>query len=154
MDPTYTLAPTVGWTAIEMSAGITSACLPTLLPVLNKVTSWFGIKTPLSAQGMSKGQRSIDQFDLSRQDHLSSKIADSTTKSKGNNFYRLPDENESDHVAATPTTPLELQMYPEAKEYSYTVKSQSKDRDEESGDDLPLHGIRVKTSFEHMSLRK
>ncbi|KAG5943477.1 hypothetical protein E4U59_000348 [Claviceps monticola] len=32
-DPTYTLAPTVGWTAIELSTGIISACLPTLLPI-------------------------------------------------------------------------------------------------------------------------
>ncbi|KAH8837914.1 hypothetical protein MCOR27_002579 [Pyricularia oryzae] len=43
-DPTYTLAPTVGWTAIEVSAGIISACLPTMRPSLQYFGRKCGIK--------------------------------------------------------------------------------------------------------------
>ncbi|KIV98807.1 uncharacterized protein PV09_09457 [Verruconis gallopava] len=42
-DPTYTLARTVGWTSIEMSAGIVSACLPVLRPVLQALTHSMGV---------------------------------------------------------------------------------------------------------------
>ncbi|KAI6348617.1 hypothetical protein MCOR25_010761 [Pyricularia grisea] len=55
-DPTYTLAPTVGWTAIEMSAGIISACLPTLRPSLQYFARKCGIKR--STFGSSQGEAS------------------------------------------------------------------------------------------------
>src|SRR5690554_1637989 len=57
LDPTYTLAPTVGWTAIEMSAGIVSACLPTLLPILRWLIRSIGIK---SIAGTLRGVSSKD----------------------------------------------------------------------------------------------
>lgn len=48
MDPSYTLAPTVAWTAIEMSAGIVSANLPTLLPALHFFLRKMGLNGLLS----------------------------------------------------------------------------------------------------------
>lgn len=55
-DPTYSLAPTVGWTAIEMSAGIVSACLPTMGPVVGVCARALGIKrTFFSSRKRSNG---------------------------------------------------------------------------------------------------
>ena len=45
LDPSYTLAPTVGWTSIELSAGIVSACLPASLPALKWFTRAIGIQS-------------------------------------------------------------------------------------------------------------
>ncbi|TLD18512.1 hypothetical protein PspLS_10259 [Pyricularia sp. CBS 133598] len=55
-DPTYTLAPTVGWTAIEISAGIISACLPTMRPSLQYFGRKCGIKRGMF--GSSDGEDS------------------------------------------------------------------------------------------------
>jgi hypothetical protein len=44
LDPTYTLTRVVGWTAVEMSAGIISACLPTMKPALQLIVRKLGIK--------------------------------------------------------------------------------------------------------------
>lgn len=43
-DSSYTLAPVVAWTAIEMSAGITSANLPTLRPAVRYLASLVGLE--------------------------------------------------------------------------------------------------------------
>ena len=61
-DPSYTLAPTVGWTAIEMAAGIVSACLPTMLPALNVFLRVVGIKS----QNGSLNRSSMNPFQSSR----------------------------------------------------------------------------------------
>jgi hypothetical protein len=151
-DPTYTLAPTVGWTAIEMSAGITSACLPTLLPVLNKVGGWFGLKN-LSVRGKTTNQSSTGQAELSRTVQFNTKNDSTTSKNRLKSFYRLPDEAGSVTSDDGPAA-LELQMHPDAQLYKYTVNSESKGQDEQNGDDVPLHGIRVRTSFERMTVRK
>ncbi|EJT74163.1 hypothetical protein GGTG_08009 [Gaeumannomyces tritici R3-111a-1] len=56
-DPSYTLAPTVGWTAIEISAGIVSACLPTLRPVIQLLARAIGITGSLGGffRGATRG---------------------------------------------------------------------------------------------------
>lgn len=154
-DPTYTLAPTVGWTAIEMSAGITSACLPTMLPVLNKVAGWFGLKSPAGTQATSRGLHSNDQHDSSKQDsNMANGVIDSSGKRNSSRFYRLPDENDSDGARGETTTPLELKLHPQGKGYEYTVKGESKDRYDDSEDDIPLQGIRVRTSIERHTAQR
>ncbi|RFU30509.1 hypothetical protein B7463_g5835, partial [Scytalidium lignicola] len=47
-DLPYTLTPTVGWTLIEMSAGITSACLPTLRPAIQFICRSLHIEHSMS----------------------------------------------------------------------------------------------------------
>ncbi|KID75583.1 uncharacterized protein G6M90_00g046370 [Metarhizium brunneum] len=42
-DISYTLAPLLAWSDIEMSAGIISACLPTMRPLVRLVTARLGL---------------------------------------------------------------------------------------------------------------
>jgi hypothetical protein len=134
-DPSYTLAPTVGWTAIEMAAGIISANLPTMLPALNVFLRTLGIRSKNGNPFRSKGDRSnISQGDID------GAVPPPTGKrTSGTVFYRLPDENSSSRSASGGG-----KLRPDAKGYQYTVESLSpKERDEESGDKIPLHSIRV-----------
>ncbi|KAF4120644.1 hypothetical protein GMORB2_2647 [Geosmithia morbida] len=145
-DPSYTLAPTVGWTEIEMSAGIISACLPTLLPIINYIARRFGIRTPLSravhSDGRSKQSSSAPES--------KGNLTDVSTKRSSNNFYRLPDE-EHDNAPA----PIDSNLRPDGKEYGYTIKTTGRGgKDDDSGDDIPLRGIRVRTDFERTTMKK
>ncbi|KAJ2905226.1 integral membrane protein [Zalerion maritima] len=63
LDPTYTLAPTVGWTAIEMSAGIVSACLPTLLPALYFIARKVGLDRLISKTERSTARGESHAFE-------------------------------------------------------------------------------------------
>lgn len=42
-DISYTLAPLLAWSDVEMSAGIISACLPTMRPLVRLVTARLGL---------------------------------------------------------------------------------------------------------------
>lgn len=141
-DPSYTLAPTVGWTAIEMAAGIISANLPTMLPALNVFLRMLGIrsKNGTSRTGSSNPFRSKDNKSNYSQSDMEGAVPPPTGKrASGTVFYRLPDENNSSRSAAGPG-----RLRPDSKTYHYTLESlPPKERDEESGDEIPLHGIRV-----------
>ncbi|KAK7417437.1 hypothetical protein QQX98_004556 [Neonectria punicea] len=160
-DPTYTLAPTVGWTAIEMSAGIISANLPTLLPVLRIFFRYTGLQrlagtvrsTSRSGFG-SKTDRSAFSKGLSSGEDAEARIVPpSEANGRGDMFYRLPDETESDGVAKGndlgPKSPVDAPLRPDVKGYEFTVKSfkSSTDRSDDSGDEIPLHSIRVQRQF-------
>lgn len=160
-DPTYTLAPTVGWTSIEMSAGIVSACLPTLLPILRwLIHSVVGTLRGTSV-GDSKltGKGSAFNHELSSGDAtLRSKVPDPRGKTKGKPFYRLPDDTDSDtakgagnSTVATDTDNLKLR--PDTKNFEVTVNTfdSGGDRHEESGDDVPLHRIHVQKELRQSS---
>ncbi|KAK2594139.1 hypothetical protein QQS21_008138 [Conoideocrella luteorostrata] len=171
-DPTYTLAPTVGWTAIEMSAGIVSACLPTLLPIVLRCAQAFGFTRTASAPSrdtfapptfggsgghktkIKSGTNTLSTFSTRVDDEDGDKCVDSP-------FYRLPDSTESDSLAShrmdarnlTPEDPLETALRPDIHEYghsakSYTVKGNGND------DDIPLQGIRVQKDFKKSTSRK
>ncbi|KAL2163943.1 hypothetical protein VTH06DRAFT_3156 [Thermothelomyces fergusii] len=81
-DPTYSLAPTVGWTAIEMSAGIVSACLPTIGPVVSLCAGKLGIKHIfLSSRSRSRSNNHGASAGLSGKHKTpSSSLAAATTK--------------------------------------------------------------------------
>lgn len=140
-DPSYTLAPTVGWTAIEMAAGIISANLPTMLPALNVFLRMLGIrsKNGTSRTGSSRPFRSKDKSNYSQSDMEGAVPPPTGKRASGTVFYRLPDENISSGSA-----PGGGKLRPDSKTYHYTLESlPHKERDEESGDEIPLHGIRV-----------
>jgi hypothetical protein len=156
-DPSYSLAPTVGWTAIEMAAGIVSACLPTMLPALNVFLRVVGIK---SQNGSSARRSSMNLFsskgnksNVSRTEtNGTAPTARDGRRVSATAFYRLPDENDSvgsgdcDKVCGP-------------KAYQYTIKSLAPigtGPDEESGDEIPLHGIQVEreTTVEETSNRR
>lgn len=151
-DPSYTLAPTVGWTQIEMSAGIVSACLPTLRPVILLVGQYMGLKGSMfrstnDSAGMSKsGGTNLGPVTGTRT-ALESK-ADGGKE--GGPFYRLPDD-----TSASQTTTGNLRP-DHGYEYSVStsgVPSRMKGDGGSlsSGDEIPLQGIRVDTDFKHSS---
>jgi len=150
-DPTYTLAPTVGWTAIEMSAGIVSACLPTLGPVFAVCANKLGIKRSLLT---TRGERTNNTSSSktfagqsgtgSMRDGADLELQKARKASGGAGFYRLPDSEMSGDTARAPDAELRPKHG-----YGYTVTSQPTKGDGESlsGDEVPLHGIRVHTDF-------
>ena len=158
-DPSYSLAPTVGWTAIEMAAGIVSACLPTMLPALNVFLRVVGIK---SQNGSSARRSSMNLFsskgnksNVSRTEtNGTAPTARDGRRVSATAFYRLPDENDS-----VGSGDCDKVLGPEKKNYQYTIKSLAPigtGPDEESGDEIPLHGIQVEreTTVEETSNRR
>ncbi|KAJ3526846.1 hypothetical protein NM208_g10997 [Fusarium decemcellulare] len=167
-DPTYTLAPTVGWTEIEMSAGIVSANLPTMLPVLKLVARWTGLSSiagtvrsaSRGATFGSKGNKSTQGL-ATREDTNIGRTSDSNSSSRGNAFYRLPDETDSEGLIkearfGDPTLPTDAKLRPDVNSYELTVKSYKANpsRDDDSGEGILLHGIRVKTDVQQTTSRK
>ena len=162
-DPSYTLTPTVGWTAIEMSAGIISACLPTMLPVFNVVFRKLGLKAdPNSTRNGSATDlwSKWSKSGTSRQNHTSGVAPNpDSTKSKDNLFYKLPDENSSIATRGTESetlaTPNNARLRPDVKGYKYSIKSLS--QEERNGADengIPLGTIRVESAFERSTFSK
>lgn len=125
-----------------MAAGIISANLPTMLPALNVFLRLLGIrsKNGTSRTGSSNPFRSKGDRTNNSQGDIDGAVPPPTGKrTSGTVFYRLPDENDSMR-----STPAGGKFRPDAKGYQYTVESLSHGgRDEESGDEIPLHGIRV-----------
>ena len=147
-DPSYTLAPTVGWTAIEMSAGIVSACLPTLKPALTFFARHMGFSSFVSRHfmtmtGSRNAQDSMPSHMRSgsghRDDTSDVNLVHSTGKGE---FYRLDDDNGHQTSASNP------KLRPEHG-YSQTVTTRPvrEEGDSWSGDEVPLHGIRIQRDF-------
>ncbi|KAL7893025.1 putative PTH11-type G-protein coupled receptor protein [Trichoderma sp. TUCIM 5745] len=152
-DPTYTLAPTVGWTVIEISAGIISACLPTLLPVIRLFFKAIGIERKLfSSHRGTKSASNVNNSNLSGLGPNKSVNADSTHRANGKNFYRLNDETESDGSFTIDTQPVVMnsQFRPDTKGHRNTVKSLQTDElpADLTRDDIPLSEIRVQTKVQ------
>lgn len=144
-DPSYTLAPTVGWTAIEMSAGIVSACLPTMLPLINHVMGLCGLRTNDTTLSRS-GDASNMGIRQSRR---------TTNNRSSTNFERLSDELDGQGKEATPSSISESDLRPDAPKdsYRYAVHTVTGHDRDESGDDIPLRGIRVQTAIEHSAAK-
>ncbi|KAJ9219937.1 hypothetical protein C8Q69DRAFT_482915 [Paecilomyces variotii] len=156
LDSSYTLAPTVGWTAIEISAGIISACLPTLRPALQLFARKCGIKgfmsdlrttpaTGYSGTGRSKGGS-----------HGPGTTIDSTTSharsESQRRFYRLDDESGTGQMESD-RFPIDSSLRPKHG-YIYTTSvlgtTKNNDADSLSGDEVPLHSIRVQKDFKQV----
>ncbi|EOO00993.1 putative integral membrane protein [Phaeoacremonium minimum UCRPA7] len=153
-DPTYTLAPTVGWTSIEMSAGIVSACLPTLRPVLLLFGRTLGVKGSIFRSGAASAAfsknhgQSASRGTRSTGDRTDAELVNSK-KGKSGAFYRLDDDNLSGETTAD-GLPVDAKLRPDHG-YGYTVTSKpgKGEGDSLSGDEIPLQGIRVHTDFKH-----
>lgn len=129
-----------------------------MLPVFNVLLRYLGIKNEagtLRSLGSNGFRSKGDKSNLSLENGPNG-IASSRTGKKTSNsvFYRLPDENDSNDTArrdnsGAPLTPTDARLRPDVKGYEYTVKSLSaEERDSDSGDNIPLHGIRVERAFE------
>lgn len=135
-----------------MAAGIISANLPTMLPALNVFLRTLGIRSKNGTSrtgGSSNPFRSKgDKSNISQGDIDGAVPAPTGKRTSNSVFYRLPDENDS--VGSSSTGDAKLR--PDGKGYQYTVKSLSVGhRDEESGDEIPLQGIRVEKDTAVMS---
>ncbi|KAK2041702.1 integral membrane protein [Colletotrichum somersetense] len=164
-DPTYTLAPTVGWTAIEMSAGIVSACLPTLRPALQSIARACGITGSMGGMfraGTALGlgsSRNKSNFSNGTTSQDPNNIGGSQTgrrfsasKHGGKDtFYRLSDDNGSEGAGRQhPSTPGQSKFRPDTTGFGYSVESYpAKEKDDKSSDEIPLHAIRVQREFKH-----
>lgn len=144
-DPTYTLAPTVVWTDIEMSAGLISACLPTMLPIVNALLQLLGIKS--NSTYINEPSDSDTNGTTKVSHSRTSNTKDS--KATNNNFYRLPDGNHSEGESGTNTSaPAAVDLRRDDLAYERSVKCHPRgSKDDSSGDEIPLKGIRVKTEF-------
>ena len=114
-----------------------------MLPALNVFLRTLGIrsKNGTSRTGSSNPFRSKgDRSNISQGDIDGAVPPPTGKRTSGTVFYRLPDENSSSRSASGGGGRLR----PDPKGYQYTVENLSpKARDEESGDEIPLHGIRV-----------
>ncbi|RFU29338.1 hypothetical protein B7463_g7012, partial [Scytalidium lignicola] len=140
-DPSYTLARTVGWTAIEMSAGITSACLPTIRPGIQFILRSLHIEHSISLFRSSADRTKIAITDPGVTNGTQSHTR---SRSQGGNgtFIRLEEES-------SVTTGTDPKLRP-AHGYVYTVTSEpgkGGEGDSLSGDEVPLRSITVKKDF-------
>ncbi|KAI0599760.1 hypothetical protein F4775DRAFT_108949 [Biscogniauxia sp. FL1348] len=144
LDPSYTLAPTVGWTVIEMSAGITSACLPTLVPALKLIGRTIGLgrlmslSTTRGGTREQKGSTGPSAASMPRHEHHKS------FPDKDGEFVRLSDE-----AGVSTDDDRSPRLRPD-HDVSYIVTSVPRTKDDKrhtSTDEIPLNSIRVQTDF-------
>lgn len=104
-DISYTLSPLLVWSDIEMCAGIISACLPILRPVVHLAATKVGLGNLFSVSKKSNdGSRSgpnVPTIGSARVNRIKRNQSElSTTVSRGEledgPFYRLPDLSEID----------------------------------------------------------
>jgi hypothetical protein len=124
-----------------MAAGIISTNLPTMLPALNVFLRTLSIESKDGTSrtgGSSNPFRSTRDRSTASQRNIDGEVRPPTGKrASGTLFYRLPDESNSKRSATG-----EGKLSSDAKGYQYTVESLSA-RDEESGCEIPLHGVLV-----------
>lgn len=146
-----------------MSAGIVSACLPTMLPVFNVVLRTLGLKSNSETTRNGSANNFWSKWSKSgtsgQED--TSRIAPNPNSTKANNnlFYKLPDENSSSTTRGTDVetlaTPSDARLRPDVKGYKYSIKSLSQEeRNDDNENGIPLHGIRVESAFKSSTVRK
>ncbi|RAL03464.1 uncharacterized protein BO80DRAFT_491732 [Aspergillus ibericus CBS 121593] len=165
LDSSYTLAPTVGWTAIEMSAGIVSACLPTIRPALQLCVRKLGIQRFMPALLRSRSGG------LSSKTHPSQGVGDASVVDstagmiggKRRSFYCLPDEEGDVGMGMGGMVGQQIRLDEVLRpkhDRGLTVTNirgsrgvelggggDRGDGGEGDGDEVPLHGIRVQKDF-------
>ncbi|KAM0232800.1 hypothetical protein ACHAPO_007626 [Fusarium lateritium] len=160
-DPSYTLAPTVGWTEIEMSAGIVSANLPTMLPVLRLVAKFTGLSS--FASTIRSGQRSKGEQStkgLQSTNNHKTHISNNSGSVSSNNFYRLNDENDSTEIIkganyTESAAPVDASLRPDIQGFELTTKTYNARADgNNSSSEEILQGIRVHREFHQSTTQR
>ncbi|KAF7522616.1 hypothetical protein PCG10_007336 [Penicillium crustosum] len=148
LDSSYTLAPTVGWTAIEMSAGIVSANLPTIRPALRFIARMLGIHGRVMALFRSTNGTTTKNSDAVTQPsgagESTSAIVQHNKHSKRHSFYHLPDDPNTVGEQAQRDTSFRPD-YDNAQTYTNVLGSRVGDHSD--GDEIPLTKIRVDKEF-------
>jgi hypothetical protein len=141
-DPSYTLAPTVGWTAIEVSAGIVSACLPTMLPAIRFLGRSLGINQ-LGSRVSSYTRRS----QITRRTKSSTGDDLKGSRIVEGDFHRLHD---CGHSQGKGSIIGEIELRPDVPLGMGNTVTSTRGRPSTSVSDeqIPLHSIKVKTAVE------
>ncbi|TDZ18583.1 Satratoxin biosynthesis SC1 cluster protein 4 [Colletotrichum sidae] len=134
-DTTWTLATACTWCVVECACGVISACLPTLRPLMVKVSSQFGsIATKYNLSGGQSGGRATKQGSRNPTELIT--IGGTGGKSADRGFKRLGTEDGKYGITTSVTRGSE-----------HSVGKAQVDSD--SGDDLSLKGgIRIKVDQE------
>jgi hypothetical protein len=130
-----------------MSVGIMSACLPTLRPALIFLGRKVGIKVGNLAflRSHSSNTAGISKANGGTTFNSSTDPLHSRKESQGA-FYRLPETGDSHRDGSR--TPLDAKLRPDHYGGIVTnVIGAKADSDSLSGDEVPLHTIRVHTDF-------
>ncbi|KAJ6124990.1 hypothetical protein N7471_012307 [Penicillium samsonianum] len=147
-DSSYTLAPTVGWTAIEMSAGIVSANLPTIRPALRFIARTLGISGSVMALFKSTNRTTAKTTDAVTQPSATgestSNIIQHTKHPKRHSFYHLPD----DPSLVGEQSRMDASFRPDYDQgKTYTNVLGPRVGEHSDGDEIPLTDIRVDKEF-------
>jgi len=145
-DPTYTLAATIGWTAIEMSAGIISACLPNLQPALHFICRNLGL---VSNKRSSVLPTSTSSMHTSMQAALERKprLENLRKGLQGTRiFYQLTNENASAESGGV-QIPADLKLRPDHQGYMYSVSSMLDNRGVDLSAAIPPNRIGVQMEY-------
>ncbi|KAG5983498.1 hypothetical protein E4U55_008020 [Claviceps digitariae] len=171
-DPTYTLAPTVGWTEIEMAAGIISACLPTLLPIFLYCARTFGYtrSAVLPSRetdapptfGGTGGNKNRYKSGAATLSYLTTRTDNSLDNAAGSPFYRLPEHAKSgsvvSHVVNLKGIATENSSEPTLRTdtlgYGHSVKTYALKEGGNNDADVPMQGIRIQTDFKKSTTKK
>ncbi|CAG8143733.1 unnamed protein product [Penicillium nalgiovense] len=148
IDSSYTLAPTVGWTAIEMSAGIVSANLPTIRPALRLIARMLGVHGSVMALFKSANGTTTKTTDPVTQPsgtgESTSTIIQHTKHPKRHSFYHLADDQNS----AGEQSRMDASFRPDYDQgKTYTNVLGPRAGDHSDGDEIPLTEIRVDKEF-------
>jgi hypothetical protein len=140
-----------------MSAGIVSACLPTMRPAFHFIFRKLGMKGSVLGHFRNHGSTGGFPTDTNPSNITNDlTIIDAGTgptqghRKRGSQgpFYRLPDVAGSSGEESVPM-PMDAKLRPDHG-YKYTVTSLPGNKSEEEslgGDEVPLHSISVKTAI-------
>lgn len=138
-----------------MSAGIVSACLPTLLPALQAIVRVLGIQSVMPSLLRSRStlmsksvQSNPSQNGLTANGHTAGALAHSA-QGRGHSFYHLPDESDSAAGCGVSPGQLDASLRPEYDHVRMVTNVRGlKGTDVDSqSDEIPLRGIRVQKDF-------
>ncbi|KAJ5888159.1 hypothetical protein N7495_008200 [Penicillium taxi] len=147
-DSSYTLAPVVSWTAIEMSAGIVSANLPTIRPAIRFGARLLGLDgifgSLLRSSGETNGPLSKNAATRPSATLKSTTTIINTVESGRHSFYQLSDDSES----GGGETLRDTSFRPDG-DYSktYTKVVGPRASNNRGVEDIQLTGIRVDRDF-------
>ena len=102
-DISYTLAPLLVWSDVEMCAGIVSACLPTLRPVVALAFAKLGLErfdifSRHSVPSDEPGSGLPRSGHSGKEDANNSNSRRSKRESTKDTFYRLPDNSDLEDI--------------------------------------------------------
>ncbi|KIW06741.1 uncharacterized protein PV09_02434 [Verruconis gallopava] len=145
-DPTYTLAPTVGWTSIEMSAGIVSACLPVMRPIIQFVAKKLGLDGSMFLSNPLPGMSKSSKRHSSKRSGTGTDVELSRSLTKKDNASSWLEDQDSESLVP----PANVKLRPDHG-FEFRVTSSHTNGDFDLSDNYGKvdHRIMVTTDFSH-----